>query len=373
MTAACLFWVALALVGYAYAGYPLLATALARRFGTAPATDAAQPPLTVVIAAWNEEARIGARVRDVLAQDYPADRLAVLVVSDGSSDGTAAAAQQVDPRVTVLALADNVGKAMALNAALARVATGLVVFTDARQRFAPGALAALAAPFADPRVGAVSGELRIEANGTGAGVGLYWWLETRLRLAEARLGWLHGVSGSIWALRRALYRPMPAGTILDDMWLPCHVALSGHRVWMTRDAMALDAASRGADEEFGRKLRTLAGNWQLIARLPVLLVPGRNPVFFAWASHKLLRLVAPWALLAALAASALADGPVYRVALVAQLLAYGLAIAGLLLPRLAARVRVLGAASAFLLLNLAAFLSLPAALAWKPARLWRKH
>jgi len=247
------------------------------------------------------------------------------------------------------------------------------VFTDARQRFAPGALAALAAPFADPRVGAVSGELRIEANGTGAGVGLYWWLETRLRLAEARLGWLHGVSGSIWALRRALYRPMPAGTILDDMWLPCHVALSGHRVWMTRDAMALDAASAGADEEFGRKLRTLAGNWQLIARLPVLLVPGRNPVFFAWASHKLLRLVAPWALLAALAASALADGPVYRVALVAQLLAYGLAIAGLLLPRLAARVRVLGAASAFLLLNLAAFLSLPAALAWKPARLWRKH
>ena len=91
MTAACLFWVALALVGYAYAGYPLLATALARRFGTAPLTDAAQPPLTVVIAAWNEEARIGARVRDVLAQDYPADRLAVLVVSDGCAASVAGA------------------------------------------------------------------------------------------------------------------------------------------------------------------------------------------------------------------------------------------------------------------------------------------
>ena len=373
MTAAWVFWSALALVAYAYAGYPLLAAVLARQFGSTPRVGNTRPPLTVVIAAWNEEARIAARVRDVLAQDYPPERLSVLVVSDGSTDGTAAAAR-IDPRVAVLELAENQGKAMALNAALERVETGLVAFTDTRQRFAPGALDALVAAFADPRVGAVSGELRIESNGgTSSGVGLYWRLETNLRLAEARLAWLHGVSGSIWALRRALFRPLPAGTLLDDMWLPCHVALSGHRVWMTRAAVAVDAASADAGEEFGRKLRTLAGNWQLLARLPVLLAPGRNPVFFAWCSHKLLRLLAPWALLAALLASAVAPGPLYRWALFAQLLAYAVATAGLLLPRLASRVRPLGAASAFLLLNLAAFLSLPAALAWTPARLWRKH
>jgi len=251
------------------------------------------------------------------------------------------------------------------------VATPLVVFTDARQRFAPGALAALVAPFADPAVGAVTGELRIE--GGDGGVGLYWRLETQLRLAEARLGWLHGVSGSLWALRRTLFRPLPPGTILDDMWLPCHVALAGRRVWMTREAAALDNGSATADEEFVRKLRTLAGNWQLLDRVPVLLVPWRNPVFFAWCSHKFLRLLAPWGLLTALVASAFCHGAFYRFAFFAQLVAYGIAFAGLMLPRLAARVRVLGAASAFLLLNLAAFLSLPAALAWTPARLWRKH
>jgi hypothetical protein len=142
---------------------------------------------------------------------------------------------------------------------------------------------------------------------------------------------------------------------------------------MTDSAVAFDQASGSAREEFDRKLRTLAGNWQLLARLPVLLHPRRNPVFFAWCSHKLLRLIAPWLLLAALVSSALAPGPFYRFALVAQLAAYLVAVAALRWPRAAARIPLLPAAGTFLMLNLAALLALPAALAWHPSRLWKKH
>jgi cellulose synthase/poly-beta-1,6-N-acetylglucosamine synthase-like glycosyltransferase len=370
-----LFWLSIALVAYTYLGYPLLARALARRVGSMPHAGAGSPPLTVVIPAHNEQERIGERIRDVLAQDYPAS-LRVLVACDGSDDDTACIAAGVDPRVTVLDLPQRRGKAAALNAALAMADTDLVAFTDARQRFAPGALQALAGWFADDGIGAVSGSLEIApsaGHGAAAGVGVYWRLEKQLRLDEARLGWLHGVSGSIHAVRRALFRPLPADTILDDMWIPMQVLLSGHRVWMTDGAVAFDQASGSAREEFDRKLRTLAGNWQLLARLPVLLHPRRNPVFFAWCSHKLLRLVAPWLLLVALVSSALAPGPFYRFALLAQLAAYVVAIAALRWPHAAARIPLLPAAGTFLMLNLAALLALPASLAWHPSRLWKKH
>lgn len=376
MSAGLAFWMCIALVAYAYAGYPLLVALLARRYGEAPHTGGHAEQLTVVIAAYNEESRIAARVRDVLEQDYPPDRLRVLVVSDGSHDGTARAAAVVDDdRVRVLELPANAGKAMALNAAMRQVDSPLVAFTDVRQRFAPGALRALVAPFADPSIGAVSGELVIASSGNGAdeGVGLYWRMEKRLRSDEARLGWLHGVTGAVHAMRVPLFRPMPAGTVLDDMWMPLQVLHAGHRVWMSREAVAFDRSSADVEEEFRRKLRTLAGNWQLIARLPWLLVPVRNPVFFAWFSHKLLRLLVPWALLLALAASAFADGALYRASFVLQLLAYAGALAALLRPKLASRLPLLPAAGSFVMLNFAALLSLPASLAMDPSRLWKKH
>ncbi len=369
------FWLCIGLVAYAYAGYPLFVALLSNRYGQAPFESRLCPALTVVVAAYDEELRIAARIDDILAQEYPPQRLQVLVVSDGSRDGTADAAAIGDPRVRVLALPRNVGKAAAINAAMRHVETELVAFTDVRQRFAPRALRALVAPFADPAIGAVSGELVIAPGsdrGATEGVGLYWRMEKRLRSDEARLGWLHGVTGAIHAMRRHLFRPIPAGTVLDDMWMPLQVLWSGHQVWMARGSIAHDHASASADEEFHRKLRTLAGNWQLIARLPALMNPFANPVFFAWFSHKFLRLLVPWALLLALASSALATGPFYRVAFYAQLLGYAGAMIGLGLPRLAARLPLLPAASGFVMLNLAALLSLPASLAG-PSRLWRKH
>lgn len=374
MIAEWVFWGCMCVIAYTYAGYPLLVAALARMSGQRPSTGPNLPAITVVVAAYNEATAIAARVRDILDQDYPYGRLKVLVVSDGSVDGTETSADIGDPRVEVLALEHNMGKAGALNSALSRVRTPLVAFTDARQRFAPGAIRELVPAFADPAVGVVSGELMIEgAAGGAADVGLYWRMERRLRADEAALGWLHGVSGAIYAMRRDLFKPMPPGTILDDMWIPLQAVLAGRRVWVARKAIAIDRSSANASEEFRRKLRTLAGNWQLLARMPVLANPFRNPVFSAMVSHKFLRLLVPWALLAALAASAVAAGAVYRVFFFMQVAAYAAACLAVWRPAFASRVPLFPVAGTFLLLNLAALLSLPAALAWDPSRLWKQH
>ncbi|HET6913979.1 MAG TPA: glycosyltransferase family 2 protein [Rhodanobacteraceae bacterium] len=369
------FWCAAALIGYAYVLYPLLVLWLARRFGRAPHTAPCTPSLTVVITAYNESARIGTRVRDVLAQDYPRDKLRVIVVDDGSSDGTWKVADVGDPRVQVIRLAFNVGKAAALAIAIESSGTDIIAFADARQRFAPQALRKLMEPFADPRIGAVSGELVIEsASGTAADIGLYWRMEKALRDNEARLGWVHGVSGAIHALRRELAKAPPPGTILDDMYLPLAVVFAGKRVAVAREAIALDRASADAWEEFRRKLRTLAGNWQLIARLPRLANPFANPVFFAWFSHKFLRLIVPWALLAMPIACAFEwQHPFYRAALVVQLAGYAGAAFALLRPRFGARVPLLRTIGSFVMLNAAALLSLPACLALDPRGLWKSH
>jgi len=372
---ALVFWLSIALIAYTYAGYALLVMLLVRIRGRTPEAGEALPALTVLIAAYNEAPRIAERVRNILAQDYPPEKLSVLLVSDGSRDGTEHAAALADPRVRVLALRDNQGKAAALNAAMVLVDSEIVVFSDARQRFAPDALRRLVAAFADPAVGAVTGELEIvdEYTGRAHPAGLYWRFERLLRSQEAQLGWLHGVSGAIYALRTRLFQPIPPGTLLDDMWVPLHVAFAGRRIWMARDALAYDDASASHAEEYRRKLRTLAGNWQLITRLPRLFDPRHNRVFFAWFSHKFLRLIAPWALIAAWILSARLDGPVYRLAFYAQTLGYAVAALALLAPRLAARVPLMSAAGSFVMLNVAALLSLPACMALDARRLWKKH
>ena len=369
------FWCAAALIGYAYVLYPLLVLGLARRVGRVLRSVPCTPTLTVIITAYNESARIGARVRDVLAQDYPRDKLQVIVVDDGSSDGTWKAAEVGDPRVRVIRLAYNVGKAAALAIAIESSDADVIAFADARQRFAPQALRKLMEPFADAGVGAVSGELMIESTqGAAADIGLYWRMEKALREHEARLGWMHGASGAIHAVRRELAHAPPPGTILDDMYLPLAVVFAGSRVAMAREAIALDRASADAWEEFRRKLRTLAGNWQLIARMPRLANPLSNPVFFAWFSHKFLRLIVPWALLAMLIACAFAwRQPFYRAALFVQLAGYAGAAFALLRPRLGARVPLLRTIGSFVMLNAAALLSLPACLALDPRGLWKSH
>jgi poly-beta-1,6-N-acetyl-D-glucosamine synthase len=375
-----LLWLSLALAAYAFAGYPLLAIWRARRHGRPPVAAAVGdglPGLTVVIAARNEAAGIRDRIQNLLDSDYPAEHLQVVLADDGSDDGTAEAALAIgDPRLRVHRLPQPAGKAAALSAAMAGVDSELTVFADARQRFAADALRELALPFADPTIGAVAGELVMSAaEGADpvAGNGVYWRIERALREAEARLGWAHAASGAIYAIRTPLFRPIPTGLLLDDVYTPMQVVRQGKRIWMARDALAFDRAGERLGHEFRRKLRTLTGNWQLIAAEPWLMSPRRNPVFFAWASHKLARLIAPWALLAALLTAALASGALAQLAFWLQIGAYALALAAIAFPRLTRRIPLAGTAGSFLALNAAALLSLPVFLGGRDhGRLWKR-
>jgi cellulose synthase/poly-beta-1,6-N-acetylglucosamine synthase-like glycosyltransferase len=211
--------------------------------------------------------------------------------------------------------------------------------------------------FASPDVGAVSGELVIEAaSGVLAGVGLYWRYEKWLRRNEGRLHSTVGVSGSICAVRRELFRPIPRGVLLDDLYWPLQVVMQRRRVVYDERALAYDRLPDRPVDEFRRKVRTLSGNFQLATMLPQALLPWRNPIWVQFVSHKLLRLVIPWILVAAFFASCLLDAPLYRAAFLAQLLFYGLA-ASALAGGPGSRWRLGTVAASFVVLNAAAWLA----------------
>jgi cellulose synthase/poly-beta-1,6-N-acetylglucosamine synthase-like glycosyltransferase len=345
-----LFWGSLAFIAYVYVGYPALLALWAwmRPAGTGPASaTSALPRVSVIVAARNEGRRLTARIDNLLACDYPANRLQIIVASDGSTDGTAAVLEPFGSRVELLDLPAR-GKPAALNAAVARARHEILVFTDARQRFARDAIRRLVSHFRDARIGAVSGELVLDCEdhpplGRGAalqstiapGVGAYWRYEKWLRRREAALGSCLGVTGAIYAMRRWLWQPLPADTLLDDVLAPLGLVLRGYRVTFDQGARAYDEAATDAHAELRRKVRTLAGNFQLIAQEPRLLLPFVNPVWLQFVSHKLGRLLVPYALLAILVSSAwLAPvSTLHATAFGGQLMFYGLAMYGAVLDR----------------------------------------
>lgn len=357
-----LFWVSAALVLYVYAGYPALLGAWCRlRRVAAPGTQdpaVTLPGVSVVIAARNEAARLPARIENLLQSDYPMDRVQIIVASDGSSDDVIAAVEPYGGRLELLMLPPR-GKANALNAAVMRARHPILVFADARQRFAPDAIRRLVSHFADPAVGAVSGELildceharrqaRSPAGSPGAGhhglhgpstiadgVGAYWTYEKWIRRHEGLVGSTPGVTGAIYAMRRWLWQPLPSDTILDDVLTPMRVVLRGFRVTFDAEAHAFDVTAPDVPSELRRKVRTLAGNYQLLRFEPRLLLPGTNPIWLQFMSHKVARLLVPYALACLFVSSAVLcrSDVMYAVALAGQSVFYGLAAYGALLDR----------------------------------------
>lgn len=356
------FWILAVCVLYTYAIYPLLLWVLTRLRRRMPHHFVMTQSVSVVIAARDEAQHISRKI-DEFARALQALPLAgrLIVVSDGSSDNTVelamARAATCGVACEIVELLSGVGKASALNQGVARATGDVVVFADARQTWASDALERLLENFADPAVGAASGDLVVENKpGVMDGIGLYWRYEKWLRNRESELGSLVGVTGAICAVRRELYTSLPDNTVLDDMYWPLCVAMRGFRVVHDPRAIAYDRLPDRPKAEFRRKVRTLAGNFQLVARLPRLLLPWRNPVWAQFVSHKLLRLAVPWALLGMLIISAIVDGLLYRALLVAQTSAYIVAIAGLADP-IAKRSRVCAAAGSFLMLNYAAWVA----------------
>lgn len=359
------FWLSAALVGYSYLGYPawlwLRSCWSPRPVRRGFVEGAGIPSVSAVMVVRNEEAVIARKIENLLTLDYPAEKLDVVVVSDGSTDQTAAILTDYarNPRVRILLKQLSQGKAAGLTDAMSVASADLLLFTDARQIIETVALRLLTENFADPDVGAASGELMLgdpSSGETGKGMGLYWRVEKAVRELESASASVPGATGAIYCARRVLLDPLPTGTILDDVLLPMQVVRRGYRVIFDSRARAWDLPDLGDTREFTRKVRTLSGNYQLLQLAPWLL-SSQNPIRFEFVSHKLTRLAVPFALLALLVASVFLPQPFYRSALVAQILFYALSLAALAGLKIGPLSRIADPARTFVVLNSAAMLA----------------
>ncbi|MEW5915136.1 MAG: glycosyltransferase [Gemmatimonadota bacterium] len=288
-------------------GYPAMVWVLARLFERSRegVSSKSARGVSVIIASRDDAALIRERVRDAVAQNTEGS-LEVVVARDAArTDAACAELGDLPGNVRVVRGDDPGGKACALNAAV-RAATGeVLVFTDTAQRFMPNAIATLVEQLADERLGAVSGALRLRSDDTGRPplTDRYWRFERWLRGEEARLHSTVGVTGAIYAMRRTDWRPLPAGVLCDDLYIPMELVLRGKRIGFCREAQAVDHRRFEASQEYQRKVRTLTGVLQVCVWLPGVLVPLRNPIWLQFVCHKLLRLLTPYLVLVAVVAA----------------------------------------------------------------------
>ncbi|HEV8439988.1 MAG TPA: glycosyltransferase family 2 protein [Methylomirabilota bacterium] len=360
-----MFWGSLGLVLYVYAGYPVLLflfgfvrEAFGRR--PAPARRARLPRVTLIISAYNEEDVIREKIINSLALDYPRDRLEIIVASDGSTDRTAAiAAEYAAAGVRLLHYPGRRGKNATLNDVVPQARGEIIVFTDANGKYERNALATLVRDFADPQVGCVCGELvylSADDNVVARGYNVYWRYDQRLKRLESRLACLLGANGSIFAIRKTLYRPL-LGSVSNDMVLPIQIAARGYHVVYEPAAISREAGSQDAPEELGRRSRIVGrGILGVRAVLPDVLRGRRILLLWELLSRKFLRYCTPIFLATLAVSSAWLWTGIYGWALAAQAAFYGLAVLSLALRRLGVSVRGLSLPHYFVLGNVAAAL-----------------
>ncbi|GAB1433947.1 glycosyltransferase family 2 protein [Sphaerotilus sulfidivorans] len=322
---------------------------------SAVGTEPDWPPVAIVISAYNEERHIVSRIENLLALDYPADRLRAYIGSDGSRDRTAELMRRFEGEVRIVALPfeQNRGKASVLNDLVSRTTEPIVVFSDANTYFERGALKKLVSRFDDPKVGGVTGELRLLGNAGGDNQdSLYWRIEQFLKFFEARMGALLGANGAIYAIRRALWQPIRPDTICDDFVIAMNVSAGGHRLVYEPKAWAEEDTPEEIGEEVKRRIRIGIGNFQALVRHPQYLTRTSAATAFAYVSHKVLRWTAPHLLLLALGASvalALRPGSTgWALYAAGQALAYAAAWAGWQLSSRGAKLPTLVKLAAFL-------------------------
>jgi cellulose synthase/poly-beta-1,6-N-acetylglucosamine synthase-like glycosyltransferase len=340
---ALLFWLATGLIGYTYVGFPLLVMLRARLRPRPHATADVTPSASVIIAAHEEEASIGARVDNLLAVDYPPERLEIVIASDGSTDRTVAEARRRDdPRVRVLDL-PRTGKATALNAAVTASTGEILVFSDANTAYAPDAIRQLVRSFADPEVGGVAGNQvylkampgtpvdASDATAIGAGERSYWDFDRVLKDAESLGGSVISATGAIYAIRRELFREVPDG-VTDDFMTSTRVIAAGRRLVFEPNAVALEPVAGSSRGEYKRKVRIMTRGLRGVAMARGLLDPRRYGFYAVQLfTHKVLRrlMAIPLLVIAATSLTLWESGPIYRVAVLGQVLVYGLGAIGL--------------------------------------------
>lgn len=330
-----LFWSAVAFVVYTYTLFPALVFLRGLIFRKPYVSAEITPRVSLLIAAHNEEKSIGAKLDNVLALDYPADCLEIIIASDGSDDGTSAVVQQYAQRGVRFLDLPRLGKAPVLNAAAATANGKILVFSDANSMFAPDAIRALVRPFADPRVGGVAGNQRYLRQGSDGGERSYWRFDRRLKQFQSQAGNAISATGAIYAIRRRLFRPIPGG-VTDDFFTSTGVVDQGYRLVFAPDAVAYEPVAPSSGREFERKVRVITRGLQAVVLRRALLNPFRHG-FYALQlfSHKVLRrlVVFPLLLLAILSPLLWARGLIYKLSTVAQLAFYGLAASHVLLKK----------------------------------------
>lgn len=339
------------LVGWHHAGWPLLLKAAARRApAAAPLPDTALPSIAVVMPAHNEAALVAAKIRNLAALDYPADRLRVILAGDGCTDATIAIAQATlaEPccahlRAEVRDLRPNRGKIAVLNATIASVTEDVVALSDISALLPPDALRRTAAHFADPGLGAVGGTYLLDAPGS-AGEARYWAYQRAVKRGEAALGAPLGMHGAFWAFRRVAFAPLPADTINDDFILPMGMFLRGWRLGYDTAIGVREAEQSDPAMEARRRQRIATGNAQQLARLLPLLHPRHGGVALAFASGKALRVVMPF-LIALAFAGAITLAPtsqMFTILAGCEALGLALALAGIAMGKSAPRLMAVG-------------------------------
>ncbi len=330
-----LFWISAGFAVYVYIGYPILLWGLRAILRASPRRQPVEPSVSLLVAAYNEAAVIANKIRNSLALDYPADKLEIVIASDGSKDATAEIVRsfsggETGGRVRLLNYEKNRGKMAVLNDAVGELRGDIVAFSDASSMLAPDSVRVLVQSFSDPRIGAASGVYRLlkkDQAHLGAQEDLYWKYETFLKVQEAKLGAFTGAHGSLYAIRRALYPFPPVATINDDFTIPMRILERGYRVAYEPAAVAYEEAHEM--EGFSRRVRITAGNIEQLREIKSLIWPPRPFVLFCLLSHKTGRLLVPLFMLAALAANiALRQQFPYNWLLLGQALFYGLAILG---------------------------------------------
>jgi biofilm PGA synthesis N-glycosyltransferase PgaC len=321
-----LFWLSLLFILYTYIGYPLILW-VGVKIRVMPVQKRYHEPfVSMVIAAFNEDKFIKRKIENSLDSDYPKDKLEMIIVSDGSNDGTNDIIKGFQTRgIKVLSYPERRGKPTALNLGVAEARGEIVFFTDARQILDKNSIRELVANFSDPQIGAVSGELMLiseDNNVSSEGMGLYWKIEKWMREKESQIHSMLGATGAIYAIRKSIFSPIPYETILDDMLIPLRGVLKGYRATFDRSAKAYDISTRDLGEESKRKVRTLGGNFQLIKLEPRLMAPFSNPVFFQFVSHKVFRLIVPFAMGLCFLTNLFLSSTFYILTLIVQCLFY---------------------------------------------------
>ncbi len=301
-----LFFLSAGFVVYVYALFPALLHVRAHGRPELKAPEPTTwPTVSVVIAAHNEAKNLDGKFASLEQLDYPKELIQWVMVSDGSTDNTQEVATRWfdghDNR-TLIHLETSRGKCGALNEGVAQATGEIILFMDARQPVSDNAARRLIPFLLNPTIGAATGELVLSEDSSleAANFGLYWRYEKWIRNNQSRLFSTTGVTGALYAIRRADFKPNPQGTLLDDFDTPVGLLKHGKRTVYVPGAFAFDAAADDIKQEFRRKVRNLGGNWQSFSRNPWLYSPSKNPVWLQFMSHKFGRLIVPWALILAL-------------------------------------------------------------------------